>query len=337
MKKRFTALVCGAFLLCSAFTGCGQTDAQRITRTGFYFDTVISITLYGNDKETYIDHCFEMAETYESYFSPTREDSDVSRINQHVGEPVTVHPETADLIHTGISYYESSQGKFDITVGTLSSLWNFTGDEPTVPSQEAIDQALSTIDASKVIVDGDQVTLTTPGSAIDLGGIAKGYIADRMKEYLNGEGITSGTINLGGNVLVLGPKEGQEPETYNIGIQQPFADDGSSIASVRVTDESVVTSGIYQRYFEQNGTFYHHILDTATGYPCNNGLASVTIINDSSVDGDALSTTCFAMGLEDGLAFAESLPDTEAIFITTENEIYYTSGIGTDIPFTILE
>ena len=324
------------FCFCLLFGGCGAADNEKITKTGLYFDTVISITLYGSDKEPYIDHCFEMARTYESYFSPTLEDSDISLINSHVGEAVTVHPETAELLKKGIEYYQSSGGLFDITVGALSSLWDFSGGEHIVPSQEQIDAVLPAIDASGLILDGNQVTLTIPGSSIDLGGIAKGYIADKMKEYLNGEGITSGIINLGGNILVLGPKENQGSATYTMGIQKPFATDGEITATVQITDESMVTSGIYQRYFERDGKIYHHILDTKTGYPYDNGLASVTIINRSSVDGDALSTICFMMGLEDGMEYVESLPDTEAVFITTEGEIYYTSGVGTELPFEIL-
>lgn len=323
--------------LCLLFGGCGATDNEKITKTGLYFDTVISITLYGSDKEPYIDRCFEMAQTYESYFSPTVEDSDVSLINSHVGEAVTVHPETTELLKKGIEYYESSGGLFDITVGSLSTLWNFSGGEHSIPPQEQIDAVLPTIDASGLILDGNQVTLTIPGSSIDLGGIAKGYIADRMKEYLNSQGITSGTINLGGNVLVLGPKEYQDKKTYTIGIQEPFAQDGTSIAAVTITDESVVTSGIYQRYFEKDGVLYHHILDPDTGYPCENDLASVTIINHSSVDGDALSTVCFMMGLEKGMDYVESLDDTEAIFITRDGDVYYTTGIGTKIPFELLK
>ena len=163
----------------------------------------------------------------------------------------------------------------------LTSLWNISHSDGTVPSPEAISRALATVDAENVIIDGNQVTLTTPGSAIDLGGIAKGYIADQMKAYLNSQGITSGLIDLGGNILALGPKEHQDTASYTIGIQKPFADDGDPIAAIEVTDQSVVTSGIYQRYFESDGVLYHHILDTATGYPCDNGLASVTIINNS--------------------------------------------------------
>lgn len=333
IKKKLSAFTIAGILFCALLTGCGNTDTEPVTKTGLYFDTVISVTLYGSDKESYIDECFAMADRYESYFSATLEDSDVSKINENVGTPVTVHEETAELIRKGQEYYEISGGKFDITIGALTSLWNISHSDGTVPSPEAISRALATVDAENVIIDGNQVTLTTPGSAIDLGGIAKGYIADQMKAYLNSQGITSGLIDLGGNILALGPKEHQDTASYTIGIQKPFADDGDPIAAIEVTDQSVVTSGIYQRYFESDGVLYHHILDTATGYPCDNGLASVTIINNSSVDGDALSTTCFAMGLSDGLAFAESLPDTEAIFITTDGELHCTSGIGTTIPF----
>ncbi len=335
IKKKFCFLLC-VTLTVSLLLGCQSNRKEAVTKTGFYFDTVISITLYGQDKEPYIDRCFEMARTYESYFSTTIEDSDVSRINQHPGEAVTVHPETAELIQKGLSYYSVSEGRFDITIGALSSLWNFSDSSGKIPEHSKIEDALQTVNASSVLVDGDQVTLTSEGTKIDLGGIAKGYIADQMKSYLKEEGITEGTINLGGNVLVLGPKEHQETTTYSIGIQKPFSEDGSAIAVIKITDESVVTSGIYQRYFKQNGTIYHHILDSSTGYPYDNGLASVTIINQSSVDGDALSTTCFMLGLEKGMELAESLENTEAIFITTDNEIYYTSGMGTIIPFEIL-
>ena len=153
-----------------------------------------------------------------------------------------------------------------------------------------------------------------------------------MKAYLNKQGITSGLINLGGNVLCVGPKTGEE-KTYTIAIQKPFSEDGTVLATVKVSDASVVTSGTYQRYFEVNGKRYHHILDLKTGYPCNNTLDSVTIISKKSVDCDALSTTVFLMGLDDGLSYVENLSGVEAIFVTTNGDIKYTSGIGKTIPF----
>ena len=281
-----------------------------------------------------------MADTYEHYFSNTISDSDISKINDADGDYVTVHDETIELLQKGIYYGDLSNGKFDITIGTLSNLWDFsdkalekenTSSTSLVPSDTDIKNALATVNYKNVKIDGNQAALTNADATLDLGGIAKGYIADKMKDYLNENGVTSGIINLGGNVLVLGPKD--DGNAYRIGIQKPFDEDGNSIASVSITDQTVVSSGVYERYFKENGVLYHHILDTSTGYPYDNHLLGVTIITKKSVDGDGLSTTCFALGLEDGMALIESLPDTEAIFITDDYELHTSSGIGTTIPF----
>ena len=146
-----------------------------------------------------------------------------------------------------------------------------------------------------------------------------------MKEYLINEGISSGFINLGGNVLTLGKKN--DGSNYTIGIQKPFDETGNAITTVEVDDKSVVTSGIYERYYRINGKIYHHLLDVSTGYPYDNGLYSVTIISESSMDGDALSTICFALGLDKGMELIESMDDTEAIFITDNYEVVSSSGV----------
>jgi thiamine biosynthesis lipoprotein len=157
---------------------------------------------------------------------------------------------------------------------------------------------------------------------IDLGGIAKGYIADRLKEYLVGEGVTGGIIDLGGNILCIGGKT--EQEDFKIGIRQPFADRNETIASVSIRDKSVVSSGVYERYIQtEDGKIYHHILDPRTGYSYENGLLGVTIISDKSVDGDGLSTTVFALGLEDGMKLVESLDGVEAAFVTEDEKVTY--------------
>lgn len=309
--------------------GCAPHSTEPISDSGFYFDTVIQITLYDASQQYALDHCMEMAATFEQYFSDTVADSDVSRINAHPNEAVTVHEETAELISRGLDYGKLSDGRFDITIGRLSDLWDFH--EKKIPNASEIENLLAHIDYTKVKVNGNQVTLLDADAAIDLGGIAKGYIADKMKEYLESEGISSGLINLGGNVLTLGAKP--DGGSYTIGIQKPFSTDGTPIVAVDVTDKSVVTSGTYQRYFEQDGRIYHHILDTSTGYPCNNGLSSVTIIGDSSTDGDALSTTVFLLGLGDGMDYVESQVNIEAIFITDKDEIYYSSGMGDLVPY----
>ena len=204
-----------------------------------------------------------------------------------------------------------------------------------IPSDDEIKKALTTVDYQNVVVDGNTVTLKDPSAKIDLGGIAKGYIADRMKDSLNQKGAACGYINLGGNVLCLGAKP--DGSSYNIGIQRPFDEEGAAMLAVSVTDQTVVSSGVYERYFEVDGKRYHHILDTATGYPYDNGLLGVSIITDESVDGDGLSTTCFALGLTDGMALVESLDNTEAVFITEDYELHFSSGMGTKIPYQVME
>ena len=322
----------------------GKTSGsgESISKSGFYFNTVITVTLYGTKDESLLDDCFSLADTYENYFSNTIEDSDVSKINAADGAPVTVHEETAELIKKGLYYGDLSNGKFDITIGKLSDLWDISTkalldqtDVSMIPSDDEINEALTTVDYQNVVVNGNTVTLKNPSAKIDLGGIAKGYIADRMKDYLYKKGAACGYINLGGNVLCLGAKP--DGSSYNIGIQRPFDEEGAAMLAVSVTDQTVVSSGVYERYFEVNGKRYHHILDTATGYPYDNGLLGVSIITDESVDGDGLSTTCFALGLDDGIALVESLDNTEAVFITEDYELHFSSGMGTKIPYQVME
>ena len=166
-------------------------------------------------------------------------------------------------------------------------------------------------------------------------GFAKGYIADRLKDYLVSQDVKSAIINLGGNVLCIGEKT--DNSAFKIGIQKPFADRSETIAVMDIRDKSVVSSGIYERCFEQDGTLYHHLLNPKTGYPYDNGLIAVTIISDQSVDGDALSTTCFALGLEDGMKLAESLDDVQAFFVTSDYEIHYTRDFQKKIKVTETE
>ena len=270
-------------------SGCSRTADEPVTKSGFYFNTVISVSIYEKGSEELLDDCFALAKKYEGYFSNTIPDSDISKINDAGGAPVTVHDETIELLKTGIAYGDLSGGKFDITIGRLSDLWDISTkalldqtDTSMIPSDADIQTALATVDYREIQIDGNTVTLQNPDTRIDLGGIAKGYIADQMKAYLNQKGITSGYINLGGNVLALGAKT--DGSAYTIGIQRPFGEENEAIASVSITDQTVVSSGVYERYFEVDGTRYHHILDTATGYPYDNGLLEVTIITGASVE-----------------------------------------------------
>lgn len=311
------------------FTGCNRRE-EPISKTGFYFDTVITVTLYDASATEELEECFSLAEKYENMLSATREGSDIWNLNHAAGNATEVSEETAALIQKAVTYSELSNGAFDITIGELSSLWNFKENDDTVPSEASIASALATVGYQNIQIDGNEITLTNPDTQIDLGGIAKGYIADQMKSYLNQKGITEGIINLGGNILTIGPKS--SGDSYHIGIQNPFSEDGSSIASVKITDASLVSSGVYERCFKKDGVLYHHILNPKTGYPYDNHLLGVTIITQNSADADALSTTCFALGLEDGMKLIEKTPDTEAVFITDDYELHTSSGIGDKIP-----
>ncbi len=229
-----------------------------------------------------------------------------------------------EILEKGLYYSEISDGGFDITIAPESSLWDFTSDKKKVPQDLAIKEAVKRTGYKNAVLEDGRIILKKPGMGIELGAIAKGFIADQLKEYLTDNGVTSGTINLGGNVLCIGTKTDGSP--FNIGIQYPFADRNEIITAIKAEDVSIVSSGIYERYFKQDGKIYHHILNPSTGYPFDNGLVAVTIISVSPADGDALSTTCFALGLEKGMEFVESLDKVYAVFITEDEKLHYSEG-----------
>lgn len=322
MKK--AAPLFTTILLIVMLISCSSPQkSEKLTVTGIYFDTVIQIDAWGTKAST-LEHCKTICEDYENLFSNKIETSEISKINASAGNPVKVSEETLELISRGIDYCELSGGKFDITIAPLSDLWNFT-DNPkgNLPEQSAIEEARSHVGYKTIQVDKDSctVTLNDPQAKIDLGGIAKGYIADRLKAYLKSEGVEHALINLGGNVLALGTAYDGTP--FRIGIQKPFDEQNSTIDILEIEDRSVVSSGIYQRYFEKDGTIYHHILNPETGYPYSNNLLQATIISDRSMDGDALSTCCFALGLKDGSTLIESLDHVQAIFVTEDYQLHY--------------
>lgn len=267
-------------------------------------------------------------------FSRTAEDSEISRINNAGGAPVEVSEETITLIEKGIYYSEMSNGAFDITIGSISSLWDFKAESPSIPDAAAIADAVSHVNYKNIMIQDNTVRLLDPYAKLDVGAVAKGYIADRLREYLEEEGIDHAMIDLGGNIIAMGSK--LDGSDYNIGIQKPFDENGTPITSVKLSDKSIVTSGVYQRYFEQDGKIYHHILDPATGYPCENNLYSVTIITDSSLTADALSTTCFLLGYEKGMNLINQLNNVDAVFITNDNQIHYSKIFSTNNKISVI-
>ncbi len=312
---------CFLLALCAALlSGCSAPEeASGLTYTDTLFDTVITIQILDDADESVLEGCKELCVDYDKKFSYTDKESEIYQINHAGGLPVEVSDDTVKLLEEGIRYSELSDGAFDLTIGAVSGLWDFHGEDSTVPDDGAIENALPHVNYRNIQIQGNQVWLSDPESALDVGAIAKGYIADRLKDYLTDQGVGSALINLGGNVLAIGEKPDGSP--YNIGIQKPFDEGGQPITSVQVSGQSVVTAGTYQRYFKQEGKLYHHILDPQTGYPCENGLASVTVITGSSLSADALSTTCFLLGYEKGSALIRQIDGAEAIFISDENKI----------------
>lgn len=354
-----TVLVCPILL----FTGCGNiTDAdtsttgnEPISISSIKLNTAVQITIYDSQDKALLDDCLALCDKYELIFSRTNEKSELYKLNhrkdtsdkdtntdrQTTPYPVSgtadtwhISEDLAALLSEGLDITRESDGAFDIAIAPLTSLWDFTAEDPKVPDDAAIQKALPLCSSDGVTIDGQDITLPSDDIQFDVGAIAKGYIADRMKDLLVKKGVKSAIINLGGNVLCIGSKPDGTP--FKIGIQKPFADRNETEAVMDITGKSVVSSGIYERCFKQNGKLYHHILNPKTGYPYDNSLISVTIISDQSVDGDALSTTCFALGLEDGLKFAEK-KGVQAVFITEDYELHYTDGFQDEINVTDVE
>ena len=361
--KKILSIALVIALAAAIFTGCGNiTDAdtsttgnQPISISSIKLNTAVQITIYDSQDKALLNDCLALCDKYELIFSRTNEKSELYKLNHRkdvsdgdfgTDGPTTPYPvsgtadtwhiseDLAALLSEGLDITRESDGAFDIAIAPLTSLWDFTAEDPEVPDDAAIQKALPLCSSDGVTIDGQDITLPSDDIQFDVGAIAKGYIADRMKDLLVKKGVKSAIINLGGNVLCIGSKPDGTP--FKIGIQKPFADRNETEAVMDITGKSVVSSGIYERCFKQNGKLYHHILNPKTGYPYDNSLISVTIISDQSVDGDALSTTCFALGLEDGLKFAEK-KGVQAVFITEDYELHYTDGFRDEIRVTDVE
>lgn len=320
-KKMIAFLFSVIFLL----SGCEKLpDKEDLTYTDTLYDTMIDIQILDPVEPDVMDGLKKLCKKYDTLFSKTDENSDIYRINTAAGAPVEVSEDTLMLLKKSIYYGDLSGGLFDVTIGTVSGLWDFKSDAPSVPSQDALSAAVSHVNYKNIIIEGNTVCLTDPNAVLDVGAIAKGYIADRIKDYLAENSVHHAVINLGGNVLTLGTKT--DGSKYNIGIQRPFDETGAAITSVKIADQSVVTTGIYQRYFEADGKIYHHVLTPSTGRPCENSLYSVSIITDSSLTADALSTICYLMGYEKGMKLINQLDNVDAIFITDDEKLHYSDN-----------
>ncbi|MGN0398639.1 MAG: FAD:protein FMN transferase [Blautia sp.] len=325
--KRYLSSEILFLLLISLLSGCGQEKKEMVSKNGFFFDTMISIEIMEEkDRGTeLLEECWSMCETYEKIFSRTRKDSELYQLNHRDTQEVQVSEDLFRLLSYGKICYERTEGKFDISVAPLSDLWDFKGDSRRIPAEQDLTTALEKVGYSSVqLQEPDRIIFENQDTMLDVGALAKGYIADRLKEYLVSQNVEKGWINLGGNVLTIGEKENGVP--WRIGIRKPFGEDGEICAYVEVEDCSIVSSGIYERYFEKDGVLYYHVLDPDTGYPAETDMAQVTILSKNSLEGDGLSTSCLLMGYEKARAFIDGMEDTEAVFVMKGGEIRYTEG-----------
>ncbi|CAL81930.1 FAD:protein FMN transferase [Clostridium botulinum] len=328
MKIKYVTILLLCICLPLVFVGCDSKSEEPVSRETYLMGTIINIKAYGKDADKAVQASVDKISDIENKMSLNISTSEVNKINKNAGiVPVKVSKNTFDVVKASLIYSEKSKGSFDITVEPLVSLWGIGTDKARIPSKDEINNALKLINYKDVIINEKESTvmLKRKGQAIDLGAIAKGYTADELKKVLLNYNVSSAFLSLGGNVYVLGNKP--DKTLWKIGVQNPLEPRGDYLGIVSVSDKSVVTSGNYERFFERNGKRYHHIFDTKTGYPAEKGLISVSIISDKSIDGDALSTSVYTLGLDEGKKLIESLKGVEAIFVTNDKKVYVTSGL----------
>lgn len=310
-KKKLLPLILSLLIIVYIIYSAFFNQKQSYNKTFFYLGTVINVTLY-QDQEEVFDAIEDLIKKYDTMFDRNNPNSDVYKINH--GD-FQVSDETLHLIEDAINYSHLTDGYFDITINPIVDLWGIGTENPRRPSDQDILDALSLVGYQSI----DLSSGTLNGRSLDLGGIAKGFITDQIKEILSSYHIDQALINLGGNVYAYG--DSIVGGHWNVGIRNPYPNQNEAILKVMVSDTSVVTSGIYERYFEVNDQVYHHIFNPFTGYPTDNNLVSLTVLSEHSIDGDALSTGLFALGLEKAFKLANEL-ELEIIAITNSHKIY---------------
>ena len=321
LKKLNMSLLAALVIMLAGCSGGGGASPEPVMDDGYYLDTVCSVSIYRmtdadgevkaaadmpEEAQAAIDESFDLCKDLEAKISRTRKNSDISNINNAKGKWVDVSEDTRELIQKGLEFSHDSGG-FDITVGGITEQWDFHAPEgeAKLPDPDKLAEAAQHVNFRNVAIEGNRVKLTDPETKLDLGGIAKGYIGDRMTEVLESKGVVSAVINLGGNVICIGGKT--DDEDFVIGVETPFSDRKEIIGKIDARDKTLVTSGVYERQIEVDGKKYHHILDTKTGWPVGTDLDAVTLIADKGHSGDidALSTICLILGADEGMNLIE--------------------------------
>ena len=336
MISKIRFLKSAVLILLAALLVCGCTGKPKpIRQTELALGTVCTVSLFDSKEQSLLPASFALISQLENKISKNIPDSEISALNRSAGiSPVVLSKPVFELLTMAQKYSILSEGMFDVTIDPVVELWGIGTDHAAVPAPDKLEHALSLVDYRALVLDPNKNTAYLPRQelAVDLGGIAKGYIADQVHEFLVSGGAKGGIIDLGGNILAFGKKP--DGSDFRIGIQDPFGGRGSTIGVVTMDSGSLVTSGIYERYFEQDGKKYHHIFDVRTGYPVENSLAGVSIVTRESAVGDALSTAVFALGLEKGMALVERTGGVDAVFITRDKEVYISSGLKDSFTLT---
>lgn len=333
--KQWAKIVPWLILSVLILTGCGANQQATLLEepyqaTEFKMGTYVSLRVYDEGKEAVLDDAFALVDDLAAKITTNASGSELDAVNKASGDqPVQVSPEIYPLLEAAYDYSTLPQSGFDMTIGPITDLWRIGFDDARVPDPEEIEAVLPLVDAEQVELNEEtnEVYLTEEGMKLDLGAIAKGFIADEIKALFQEQGVTTAIIDLGGNVLIMGDSPKREGEGFVVGVQDPIHERGDFIGTITLKDQSIVTSGVYERYLERDGQVYHHLMNPETGYPFDNELLSVTVITPRSLDADALSTVGFGLGLEEGLAFFNDRSDTEAVFITEDLDVYTTDGL----------
>lgn len=332
MKKIAAIVMAGCMIV--GLTACSWQSEEEQTpaaRDFFAMNTYIRLEAYGDGAEDALALAQARIEELEGLWSVTDETSEIYAVNHSGGQPVSVSEDTAELVSFALEMAEKTGGALEPTIYPVLTAWGFTTNEHRVPSQEEIDRLLASVDYRRVSVDGNTVQLE-PDMMLDLGAVGKGYASDEVAALLREEGITSALLDLGGNIMMIGSRP--DGGDWRLGLKDPFADE--NIGILEVSDCAVVTSGNYENYFSgADGRMYGHIINSRTGYPADNGLASVTIISQDGKLCDSLSTALFVMGKDGAVDYWRDNPEFEMILVDSERQIYVTEGIAD--AFTPLE
>lgn len=319
--RRYFAALAGALLLMGSLGGCGNGRQERVDQSHFAMDTYINISVYRAEDKAAAAACFDLMDRWDQMLSVTSETGEIAVLNRD-GHARLSH-DTIALVEKALECADLTNGAFDPTLLPLKNLWRIgerSADEP-LPSREEIAAAQGATGYGKVALSGNAITLS-PGMGLDLGAIAKGYVADLCAQYLLDHGVSMGIINMGGNVRLLGGKD------YNVGVRDPRGSENQLLLTINTRDCSIVTSGDYERYFEKDGVRYHHIFDPKRGYPADTDLMAVTVIGSDGALCDALSTAFFVIGLDGSVTLMEHKGlDVDVIFVTIDQRVLVTPGI----------